>query len=87
MANTYTQLHIQFVFAVKFRAAVIHPSWKYRLYTYITGIIQHHRHTLIPINGMPDHIHLLVGMRPDQSIAELMQKQSRAHQNGLIRSS
>lgn len=74
MANTYTQLHIQFVFAVKFRAAVIHPSWKYRLYTYITGIIQHHGHTMIAINGMPDHIHLLVGMRPDQSIAELMQK-------------
>ena len=39
MANTYTQLHIQFVFAVKFRAALIAPEWKQDLHKYITGII------------------------------------------------
>lgn len=73
MANTYTQIHIQFVFAVKYRAASIHKSWKNELHKYITGIIQHHKHKLIVINGVEDHIHILVGMRPTQSISDLMQ--------------
>jgi len=73
MSNTYTQIHIQFVFAVKYRNSVIHPSWQNELYKYITGIIQSHQHKLIAINGMPDHIHILIGMRPTQSISDLMQ--------------
>jgi putative transposase len=73
MANTYTQVHLQFVFAVKYRAAVIHPSWKDELYKYITGIVQKNQHKMISINGMPDHLHLLVGFRATQSIAELLQ--------------
>jgi len=73
MANTYTQIHIQFVFAVKYRTATIQSSWKDELYKYITGIIQHHKHKLIAINGMADHIHILVGMRPTQSTSDLMQ--------------
>jgi REP element-mobilizing transposase RayT len=73
MANTYTQVHLQFVFAVKYRAAVIHPSWKDELYKYITGIVQRNHHKMISINGMPNHLHLLVGLRPTQSIAELLQ--------------
>lgn len=73
MPNTYTQIHVQFVFAVKYRAATIHPSWKDELYKYITGIVQYHNHKLIVINGMPDHVHILVGIRPSQSISDLMQ--------------
>lgn len=72
MANTYTQIHIQFIFAVKFRTALIHNSWKDELYKYITGIVQNNNHKLLIINGMPDHIHLLVGMRPAQSISNLL---------------
>ena len=72
MANTYTQIHIQFVFAVKHRGCVIAQSWEANLYKYITGIIQNHNHKLLAINGMPDHIHILVGMRPTQSIADFM---------------
>ncbi|MBC3788845.1 IS200/IS605 family transposase [Spirosoma utsteinense] len=74
MPNTYTQIHIQLVFAVKNRAAVITPTWKYDLYSYMTGIIQNHSHKLLAINGMPDHIHILIGMRPTQSLSELMQQ-------------
>ena len=74
MPNTYTQIHLQLVFAVKHRAAVISPTWKYDLYTYLTGIIQNHNHKLIAINGMPDHVHILIGMRPTQSLSELMQQ-------------
>lgn len=73
MANTYTQIHLQFVFAVKYREALILPTWKERLYQYITGIIQHNEHKMLQINGMSDHIHLLIGMRPTQSVSSLVQ--------------
>ncbi len=74
MANTYTQIHIQAVFAVQNRDCIIGKQWKDELYKYITGIIQNHNHKLLAINGMPDHLHIFFGMRPTQSIADLMQQ-------------
>lgn len=74
MANTYTQIHIQAVFAVHNRQSAISKEWETNLYKYITGIIQNHGHKMLQINGMPDHIHLLFGMRPTQSISDLIQK-------------
>lgn len=73
MPNTYTQLHIQFVFAVKFRRSLIDDSWKERLLKYITGIFQANNHKMIQINCMPDHIHILIGMRPHQAMSALIQ--------------
>ncbi|MEO5594249.1 MAG: IS200/IS605 family transposase [Chitinophagaceae bacterium] len=73
MANTYTQLHIQFVFAVKYRATLIQKEWKDELHKYITGIINSNGHKMLQINGMPDHIHILTGLRPAQSISSLVQ--------------
>ena len=73
MPNTYTQIHIQFVFAVKFRKALIEDSYKQELYQYITGILQSYGHKLLAINGVSDHIHIFIGMRPTQSISDLMQ--------------
>jgi putative transposase len=73
MANTYTQIHIQAVFAVKSRDGLIGASWENELYKYITGIIQAYNHKLIIINGMTDHLHILFGMRPTQSLSDLMQ--------------
>jgi putative transposase len=73
MANTYTQIHIQFVFTVQNRDCIIQNSWKDELYKYITGIARNHQHKPLIINGMPDHIHLLIGLRPSQSISDLMQ--------------
>lgn len=73
MANTYTQIHIQTVFAVQNRECIIRDTWKEELYKYISGIVQSNNHKLLSINGMPDHIHILFGLRPSQSIAELMQ--------------
>ncbi len=72
MANTYTQLYIHFVFAVKYREAVIHSSWEEELHKYITGIIQNNGHKLIAINSATDHIHAFIGLNPKQSISELM---------------
>jgi REP element-mobilizing transposase RayT len=73
MPNTYTQIHIQFVFAVKYRDGIIHSSFQGELYQYISGILKPHNHKLLAINGMPDHIHIFIGMRPTQSISDLMQ--------------
>lgn len=73
MPNTYTQIHIQVVFTVQNRDCVILNSWKDELYKYITGVIQNHSHKVLAINGMPDHVHILFGFRPTQSLSELMQ--------------
>ena len=72
MANTYTQIHIHFVFAVKFRQAIINNDWKEELYKYIAGIIKNSNHKLLAINGVSDHVHILIGIRPVQSISDLM---------------
>jgi len=73
MSNSYTQIHIQFVFAVRYRTAIIDPEWKERLHQYITGIFQANKHKMLQINSMPDHIHIFIGMRPHQSISALIQ--------------
>lgn len=73
MPNTYTQLHVQFVFAVKYRAALIQKQWNDRLHKYITGIFQENDHKMLQINSMPDHIHILIGLRPTQAISSLIQ--------------
>ena len=73
MANTYTQIHIHAIFAVKRRAGLIQNDWKDELYKYITGIIQKHNHKILAINGIADHIHIFFGMRPTQSLSDLMQ--------------
>ena len=73
MANTYTQIHIQTVFSVQDRICIIRKTWKNELFQYITGIIQNHGHKVLAINGMPDHVHVFFGMRPTQSLSDLMQ--------------
>jgi REP element-mobilizing transposase RayT len=73
MANTYTQIHIQTVFTVQDRSCIIRKAWENELYKYITGIIQNHGHKVLAINGIPDHIHVFFGMRPNESLSDLMQ--------------
>ncbi len=72
MANTYTQIHIQCVMAVKYRQSLIQPEWKDQLQKYITSIVQNHGHKVLAINNMPDHLHLFFGFRPNQSLSDLM---------------
>lgn len=72
MANTYTQIYIHVVFAVEGRQSLIAPEHNDEVEKYITGIISAQRHKLIAINNMPDHLHLLVGLRPDASLSELV---------------
>jgi putative transposase len=73
MPNTYTQIHLQFVFAVKFRETLIRKDWKDELHKYLTGIFQNNGHKMLQLNSMPDHIHIFIGMKPDQSISSLIQ--------------
>ncbi len=72
MPNTYTQLYIQFVFAVKGRESLIHKTWQNELYQYITGIVQNNKSKLITINGTADHIHIFIGYKPSVSIPDLV---------------
>jgi REP element-mobilizing transposase RayT len=73
MANTFTQIYIQFVFAVQNRASLIQVKWKDELYKYITGIVQKNGHKLIAINGTANHVHIFIGYKPHQLIPDLMQ--------------
>ncbi len=89
MANTYTQIHIQVVFAVQNRQCLISNRWKNDLYKYITAIIQNNNHKLLQINGVSDHVHILIGMRPTQSISDLLKQIKQAssiwiNKKGLI---
>ncbi len=72
MPNTYTQQHIHFVFAVKYRAAMIQPNWEERFHKYITGIVQNNGHKMLAINSAADHLHLFTGLNPKQSISDMM---------------
>ena len=72
MANTYTQIYLHVVFAVEGRQSLITLEHNDELQKYITGIVTAQRHKLIAINNMPDHLHLLVGLRPDAMLSDLV---------------
>jgi len=72
MANTYSQIYIQIVFAVEGRQNLIDPRHSDELQKYITGIVTAQRQKLIAINKMPDHAHILIGQRPDSMLSDLV---------------
>ena len=72
MANTYTQIYIHVVFAVEGRQNLIAPEHNDELQKYITGIVTAQKHKLIAINNMPDHLHMLIGLRPDAALSDLV---------------
>ena len=72
MPNSYTQIYIHIVIVVKFRDALLRTPQRIDLQKYITGIIQNRGHKLIIINGMPDHLHILIGYNSAQSLADLV---------------
>jgi putative transposase len=72
MANTYSQIYIQTVFSVSSRMSLITPAFKEDLYKYISGIVTNQNQKLIAINGMSDHIHILIGLKPTMALADLV---------------
>ena len=71
MAGTFSQIYIQIVFAVKGRENLIDKSWKTELHKYIAGTIKGKEQKPIIVNGMADHIHAFVGLRPAMAISDL----------------
>lgn len=84
MANTYTQIYIHIVFAVEGRQSLIAPERNDELQKYITGIVSGQKHKLIAINNMPDHLHLLVSLRPDAALSDLV-RDIKANSSRFIR--
>jgi putative transposase len=64
MANTFSQIYLQFVFAVQNRLSLISPTNKEELHKYITGLVKHRKAKMLAVNCMPDHCHLFVGFKP-----------------------
>ena len=74
MANTYTQCYFHLVFAVKNRDALIKKVWKDEMEMYITGIVQNHRHKMLAIGAMSDHIHIFLGYNVNHLLPELVEE-------------
>ena len=72
MANTYHQIYLQTVFAVKYRKAVLHKEWRSQLFAVIGTLINEANCKTIIVNGVEDHVHCLVGLKPIVSVSELM---------------
>jgi REP element-mobilizing transposase RayT len=72
MANTYSQIYIQVVFAVEGRQNLIRPERREELQRYITGIVSRQGQKLIAIYCMPDHTHILLGLKPDMPLSDLI---------------
>ena len=74
MANTYSQVYLQFIFAVKGRQNLIPQMHNEELHKYITGIVQNRKQKLIAINNVADHLHMLVGFDTTMSMADFMEE-------------
>jgi putative transposase len=74
MANTYTKLYIQYVFAVKGRDNMIPKQHKEQVHQYMNALLEKRKHKLLQVHCMPDHCHLFVGLDPAQSISSLIEE-------------
>ena len=80
MADVFHQLYIQVVFAVKNRQSLIDSTWEESLYKYATGVVQQRGHKLLAIGGMPDHIHVFIGLKPSESLSDLVRELKKSTQ-------
>lgn len=74
MPGTFSQIYIQVVFSVKGRESLILNSWEEELYKYISGIVRNKDQKILAINGMPDHIHFLISMKPSCCLSDLIRE-------------
>ena len=72
MANSYHQIYLQLVFAVKYRAAVLDKAWRNKVFGVVGNLINESNCKAIIVNGVEDHVHCLVGLRPVVTVSELM---------------
>lgn len=83
MANTFSQIYLQFVFAVKHRQSLIDKVNKEELHKYITGLVRNRKAKMLAVNCMPDHIHLFVGFKPVVLISDFV-KEIKVESNEFI---
>src|ERR1700741_4071933 len=83
MANTFSQIYLQFVFAVQNRQCLIAKNNKEELHKYITSLVQHRNNKMLAVNCMPDHIHLFVGFKPSVLISDFV-KEIKVESNDFI---
>jgi len=83
MANTFSQIYLQFVFAVQNRQSLIAKEHKEELHKYITGIVQNRKAKMLAVNCMPDHTHLFVGFKPTILISDFV-KEIKVESNEFI---
>ncbi len=72
--GTFSQIYIQIIFAVKNRESLIKKDWEEELFKYITGIVQNKGQKMLAVNGMSDHIHFLIGMKPSCCLSDLVRE-------------
>ncbi|HTJ50879.1 MAG TPA: IS200/IS605 family transposase [Cyclobacteriaceae bacterium] len=85
MPNTFSQIYLQFVFAVKQRESLIAKNHKEELQKYMTGLVQNRKSKMIAIHCMPDHTHLFVGIKPTVLISDFI-KEIKVESNEFINS-
>ena len=83
MANTFSQIYLQFVFAVKQRQSLIAKEYKEELHKYITGLVQNRKAKMLAVHCMPDHTHLFVGYKPTFLIVDFV-KEIKVESNEFI---
>ena len=72
MPGTYTQIYIHAIFSVKGRENLLQKPWRDEVFKYMSGIVKNKNHKPIIVNGVSDHVHLFIGLKPDVSISELI---------------
>jgi REP element-mobilizing transposase RayT len=77
-SGTFSQIYIQVVLAVKRRECLIKSSWEDTLYKYMSGVVQNQGQKMIAINGMPDHLHFFIGMKPTCRLSDLVRDVKRS---------
>ena len=72
MAGTFSQIYIQYVFAVEGRENLLQKPWRDEVFKYIAGIIKEKNQKAIIVNGVTDHVHVFVGLKPSMNISDLV---------------
>ena len=83
MANTFSQIYLQFVFAVQNRQCLIAKEYKEELHKYITALVQNRKAKMLAVNCMPDHIHFFVGFKPTILISDFV-KEIKVESNDFV---
>jgi len=83
MANTYSKIYVQIIFAVKHRQSYISEKWEKELYKYINGIVRGTSNKLYAIGGVQDHLHLLISYRPSVCLSDLV-RDIKSNSSGFV---